>query len=72
MIFTARIMNRPPNRKYVYGYEKAESIATKILSLIIPSAQIAAFDVKALLQEIIPRDSSKVALLDVATLDPLR
>jgi cation diffusion facilitator family transporter len=35
MIFTARIMNRPPNSKYVYGYEKAESIATKILSLII-------------------------------------
>ncbi|MDR2910213.1 MAG: cation diffusion facilitator family transporter [Bacteroidales bacterium] len=35
MIFTAHIVNRPPNRKYVYGYEKAESIATKILSLII-------------------------------------
>jgi cation diffusion facilitator family transporter len=35
MIFTARIMNRPPSQKYVYGYEKAESIATKILSLII-------------------------------------
>ncbi|MDR0429746.1 MAG: cation diffusion facilitator family transporter [Tannerellaceae bacterium] len=35
MIFTARIMNRPPNSKYVYGYEKAESIATKILSLVI-------------------------------------
>jgi len=35
MIFTARIVSRPPDRKYVYGYEKAESIATKILSLII-------------------------------------
>ncbi len=35
MVFTARIMNRPPSRKYVFGYEKAESIATKILSLII-------------------------------------
>jgi cation diffusion facilitator family transporter len=35
MIITARIMNRPPDRKFVYGYEKAESIATKILSLII-------------------------------------
>ncbi|MDR1344147.1 MAG: cation diffusion facilitator family transporter [Tannerellaceae bacterium] len=35
MIFTARIMSRPPSRKYVYGYEKAESIATKILSLVI-------------------------------------
>lgn len=35
MIVTARIINRPPDRKYVYGYEKAEGIATKILSLII-------------------------------------
>jgi cation diffusion facilitator family transporter len=35
MIFTARIMNRPPNKKYVYGYEKAEGIATKVLSLVI-------------------------------------
>ena len=35
MIFTARIMRRPPDRKYVFGYEKAESIATKILSFII-------------------------------------
>ena len=35
MIFTARIMSRPPSQKYVYGYEKAESIPTKILSLVI-------------------------------------
>lgn len=35
MIFTASIMNRPPSKKYPYGYEKAESIATKVLSLII-------------------------------------
>lgn len=35
MIYTARIMNRPPNQKYVYGYDKAENIATKILSIVI-------------------------------------
>ncbi|GAB6393689.1 MAG: cation transporter [Bacteroidales bacterium] len=35
MIFTARIVHRPPSQKYVYGYEKAEGIATKILSLVI-------------------------------------
>lgn len=35
MLFTARIMSKPPSKKYVFGYEKAESIATKILSLII-------------------------------------
>ena len=35
MIFTAHIVNKPPSRKYVYGYEKAESIATKVLSMVI-------------------------------------
>ncbi|MDR3118639.1 MAG: cation diffusion facilitator family transporter [Mediterranea sp.] len=35
MIFTARIVSRPPNLQYAYGYEKAEGIATKILSLVI-------------------------------------
>ncbi|MDR0794659.1 MAG: cation diffusion facilitator family transporter [Tannerella sp.] len=43
MIFMAHLMNRPPNRKYVYGYNKAESIATKILSLIIFYAGIQMF-----------------------------
>lgn len=35
MIFTAKIIHRPPSKKYPYGYEKAETIATKILSLVI-------------------------------------
>lgn len=35
MAVTAKIMRRKPNKKYVYGYAKAESIATKILSLVI-------------------------------------
>lgn len=35
MAATAKIMGRKPNKKYVYGYAKAESIATKILSLVI-------------------------------------
>jgi len=43
MLFTARIINRPPDCKYVYGYEKAESIATKILSLVIFYAGIQMF-----------------------------
>ena len=34
MIFTARLINRPPSKKYVFGYEKAEGIATKIPSAI--------------------------------------
>jgi cation diffusion facilitator family transporter len=35
MIITAGIVRRPPTRKYPYGYEKAESVATKVLSLVI-------------------------------------
>lgn len=35
MIVTAKIMGRKPNRKFVYGYAKAELIATKILSMLI-------------------------------------
>jgi cation diffusion facilitator family transporter len=35
MLFTATLIQRPPNRKYVYGYNKAESIATKVLSILI-------------------------------------
>lgn len=35
MLITARIVSRPPSRKYPFGFEKAESIATKILSLVV-------------------------------------
>lgn len=35
MIFTARVISRPPSKKYVFGYDKAEGIATKILSLVV-------------------------------------
>lgn len=34
-LFTARIMSKPPTAKYAYGYEKADSVATKLLSFII-------------------------------------
>jgi cation diffusion facilitator family transporter len=35
MVFTASLVRRPPDRKHVYGYAKAESVATKVLSLLI-------------------------------------
>ena len=34
-LITARILTRPPNKKYPYGYDKADTIATKALSFII-------------------------------------
>lgn len=35
MLFTSRIISRPPDNRYVFGYNKAESIATKVLSIVI-------------------------------------
>ncbi len=43
MLITAKIMNRPPNEHFVYGYNKAEGIATKMLSFIIFYAGIQMF-----------------------------
>ncbi|WP_321332269.1 cation diffusion facilitator family transporter [uncultured Bacteroides sp.] len=34
-LITARIVSRPPNSNYAYGYEKADSVATKVLSFVI-------------------------------------
>ncbi len=34
-LFTAHIIGRPPNPRYPYGYRKADTMATKILSFII-------------------------------------
>ncbi len=34
-LFTARVIGKPPDPKYPYGYRKAETISTKVLSFII-------------------------------------
>ncbi len=34
-LFTARLLSKPPNIHYPYGYEKADTIATKVLSFVI-------------------------------------
>lgn len=34
-LFAAKIMNKPPNYKYPYGYNRAEAVATKALSFVI-------------------------------------
>lgn len=35
VLIAARIISRPPNIKFPYGYQKADTIATKVLSFII-------------------------------------
>jgi cation diffusion facilitator family transporter len=34
-LFTARVISKPPDPKFPYGYRKAETISTKVLSFII-------------------------------------
>jgi len=34
-LIAARIMNKPPNYKFAYGYSRAEAVATKALSFVI-------------------------------------
>lgn len=34
-LFAAQIVSKPPTAKYAYGYEKADSVATKLLSFVI-------------------------------------
>ncbi len=34
-LFTAFVISRPPNLKFAYGYERADTIASKVLSFII-------------------------------------
>ena len=51
-LFTARILNRPADIKYPYGYLKADTIATKALAFVIlfAGAQLAIGTVRNLLQ----------------------
>ncbi len=44
-LFTAHIIGRPPDLRYPYGYNKADTIATKLLAFIIffAGAQLAIF-----------------------------
>ena len=52
ILFTARIMMRPPNIRYPYGYMKADTIATKALAFVIlfAGAQLAISTVRNFLQ----------------------
>ncbi len=39
-LITAKVLSKPPNKKFPYGYGKAETIATRLLSLVIFAAGI--------------------------------
>ena len=51
-LFTARIISRPPDTRYAYGYAKAETIATTVLAFIIffAGAQLAISTISQLIK----------------------
>ncbi len=51
-LFTARIIARPPDKRYPYGYLKADTVATKALSFVIAfaGAQLAISTTGALIE----------------------
>jgi cation diffusion facilitator family transporter len=63
-LVTARILSRPPNIRYPYGYEKADTVATKALSFIIffAGAQLAISTLSRIINGEIPEIPSLVAI----------
>ena len=51
-LVTAYVVSRPPNLKFVYGYERADTIASKVLSFIIffAGAQLAISTISRLIE----------------------
>ena len=51
-LITANVLSKPPNKKYPYGYDKAETIATRLLALIIFAAgiQLAIISIQKIVQ----------------------
>lgn len=51
-LFTARIISRPPDKRYPYGYLKADTVATKALSFVIAfaGAQLAISTIRGLVE----------------------
>jgi cation diffusion facilitator family transporter len=62
---TAKILNKPPNVKFPYGYEKADTVATKALSFVIffAGAQLAISTVKRIISGDISGIPSHLALI---------
>jgi cation diffusion facilitator family transporter len=63
-LVTARILTKPPNKKYPYGYYKADTIATKLLSFIIffAGAQLLITSIKKLISGTVTEMPAKLAI----------
>jgi cation diffusion facilitator family transporter len=56
-LFTAHLVSRPPDLKYAYGYERADTVASKVLAFIVffAGAQMAISTIQRLIEDI-PRE----------------
>lgn len=63
-LVTARLLNRPPNIRFPYGYEKADTVATKALSFIIffAGAQLAISTISRIITGEIPETPTLLAV----------
>ena len=64
-LVTARFLNKPPNINFPYGYEKADTVATKALSFVIffAGAQLAISTIKRIISGEISGIPSHLALI---------
>ncbi len=63
-LFTARFISRPPNIKYPFGYEKADTLAAKVLSFVIffAGAQLGISTVQRVIRGDIPEIPTLLAI----------
>jgi len=63
-LITAHVLSKPPNIKFPYGYEKADTIATKLLSFIIffAGAQLAISTVSRLFDDTVREMPTMLAI----------
>ena len=63
-LITANVLSKPPNKKYPYGYDKAETIATRLLALIIFAAgiQLAIISIQKIVKGGLPELPLKLAI----------
>lgn len=64
VLLAARIISRPPNVKFPYGYKKADTVATKVLSFVIffAGAQLAYSTIRILLEGSVMQTPSILAI----------
>ena len=64
VLIAARIIARPPNIKFPYGYKKADSVATKVLSFVIffAGAQLAYSTIRILAEGTVMETPSALAI----------